>query len=179
MLRQVDTATFLVAYTQECFLLLLFFYSLLLCASSPRFTTIMATTQVGSDAHFELARQVAKESMVLLKNTKQRLPLSKNDFSGSSQLGLLGNSANDSILLMGNYHGDPSRPVVTPLSAFQSLLGETRVNYDQGVWVTGEGSWDFTQAIQVRLDISLAAFFQSFFKPAVLVVFANAIPVNF
>ena len=124
----------------------------------------MATTQVGSDAHFELARQVAKESMVLLKNTKQRLPLSKNDFSGSSQLGLLGNSANDSILLMGNYHGDPSRPVVTPLSAFQSLLGETRVNYDQGVWVTGEGSWDFTQAIQVRLDISLAAFFQSFFS---------------
>jgi beta-glucosidase-like glycosyl hydrolase len=122
------------------------------------------TTQVGSDAHFELARQVAKESMVLLKNTKQRLPLSKNDFSGSSQLGLLGNSANDSILLMGNYHGDPSRPVVTPLSAFQSLLGETRVNYDQGVWVTGEGSWDFTQAIQVRLDISLAAFFNRFFQ---------------
>jgi len=66
--------------------------------------------------------------------------------------------------LMGNYHGDPSRPVVTPLSAFQSLLGETRVKYDQGVWVTGEGSWDFTQAIQVRLDISLAAFFQSFFS---------------
>jgi beta-glucosidase len=124
----------------------------------------MATTQVGSDAHFELARQVAKESMVLLKNTKQRLPLSKNDFSGSSQLGLLGNSANDSILLMGNYHGDPSRPVVTPLSAFQSLLGETRVNYDQGVWVTGEGSWDFTQAIQVRLDISLAAFFNRFLQ---------------
>ena len=70
-----------------------------------------STTQVGSDAHFELARKVAKESMVLLKNTKQRLPLSKNDFSGSAKLGLVGNSANDSVLLMGNYHGDPSRPV--------------------------------------------------------------------
>ena len=106
----------------------------------------ISSSEIGSETNFELARQVARESIVLLKNVNQRLPLSK---TSASSIGIVGNSANDTILLLGNYHGDPSQSVVTPLAAFESVLGTENVNFDRGVWVTGEGSWDFTAAVQV------------------------------
>ena len=95
--------------------------------------------QVGSDAHIALAKKTALESMVLLKNSHQRLPLSRSKIKN---IGILGNSANDSLVLLGNYHGDPAfGKVVTPLEAVTTLYGENNVFFDRGVWVTGEGNF--------------------------------------
>lgn len=66
-----------------------------------------ATKEMGSPAHRDLALEVAKESIVLLKNDHEILPL-----SGKIRTILLtGPFANSLPVLLGNYHGTPLEPV--------------------------------------------------------------------
>ncbi len=58
-------------------------------------------------AHRELARKVADESIVLLKNVRQTLPLTKR----LKSVAVIGAYASDPYVLLGNYHGTPSNPV--------------------------------------------------------------------
>ena len=104
---------------------------------------------MGSEPHFTLARVAARESIVLLKNSNARLPL-KQPRDAGSRIGIIGSSANDSLVLLGNYHGAPAYDkVLTPLEAIVGLYGQEHVHYTPGVWVTGEGTWDFTSALEV------------------------------
>ena len=78
--------------------------------------------------HDRLARRVAQESMVLLKNDGI-LPLRKD----IGTIAVVGPNADDLITLLGNYHGTPSRPV-TILSGIRSAVSPgTRVLYARGV----------------------------------------------
>ena len=61
-------------------------------------------------AHRELARQVARESIVLLKNDHNTLPLRKD----LRTIAVIGPNANQWRMLLGNYNGIPKDPV-TPL----------------------------------------------------------------
>jgi beta-glucosidase len=56
--------------------------------------------------HGELAREVAQESMVLLKNGNGTLPLGK-----PKSIAVIGPFADDVSVLVGNYNGTPSHPV--------------------------------------------------------------------
>ena len=76
-----------------------------------------------SPAHRELALEAAHKSIVLLKNERQTLPLSKR----LKTLAVIGPDADDVPVLLGNYNGVPSAPV-TPLEGIRSKLGSsTRV----------------------------------------------------
>ncbi len=79
-------------------------------------------------AHRALARQVARESMVLLKNQGGALPLRKN----LGTIAVIGPNANDPEMLLGNYNGIPKDPI-TPLRGVREAVGaRTRVLYARG-----------------------------------------------
>ncbi len=79
-------------------------------------------------AHRELSRQVADESIVLLKNARHTLPLKKS----LKSVAVIGVYADDIDVLLGDYHGTPSEPV-TILQGIRNKLGpDVRVRYAGG-----------------------------------------------
>jgi beta-glucosidase len=91
---------------------------------------------VGSEAHTQLALQAARESITLLKNEGNLLPL---DPAGIKTIAVIGPNANRSLL--GGYSGVPKRDV-TVLEGIQARLGErVKVLYSEGCKITIGGSW--------------------------------------
>ena len=80
-------------------------------------------------AHRELARQVARESIVLLKNENNTLPLRKN----AGTIAVIGPNADQWRMLLGNYNGIPKSPV-TPLRGIRDAVSASgaRVIYALG-----------------------------------------------
>ncbi len=80
-------------------------------------------------ANRQLARQVARESMVLLKNAQNVLPLSP----GLRSIAVIGPYADRVSVLLGNYNGDPENPV-TILQGIRNRAGSgTIVRFAPGV----------------------------------------------
>ncbi|MGA9406139.1 MAG: glycoside hydrolase family 3 C-terminal domain-containing protein [Bacteroidota bacterium] len=83
-----------------------------------------------SQPHKDLALKLAHESIVLLKNENQTLPLSKK----LKKVAILGPNADDRETPLANYNGFPSE-IITPLKGLKAKLGkETQIYYAQ---VTG------------------------------------------
>jgi len=82
----------------------------------------------------QLALETARNSMVLLKNRDNILPLKKN----CGTVAVIGPNSDQTFVLLGNYNGTPSDPV-TPLRGIkEKLSGTAEVLYAQGCnWVAG------------------------------------------
>jgi len=78
-------------------------------------------------AHRALARQAARESIVLLRNKHHTLPLSKS----LRTIAVIGPDADDPRMLLGNYNGEPADPI-TPLRGIREALPGVRVIYARG-----------------------------------------------
>jgi beta-glucosidase len=79
--------------------------------------------------HREFALEVSKQTMVLLKNENNILPLDKNKIKS---IAVIGPNADNRTALMGNYHGTASR-YITVLEGIQDMVGEdVRVFYSEG-----------------------------------------------
>ena len=84
--------------------------------------------EVDSAPHRQLALQTARESMVLLKNVNNVLPLAHN----IKTVAVVGPNAASLAALEGNYNAIPSHPV-TPLDGLRDALhGHATVLYAQG-----------------------------------------------
>ncbi len=84
--------------------------------------------KVECEEHLEVAQQLARESVVLLKNDGV-LPL--KDVAGKT-IGVIGPNANSREALVGNYHGTSSR-YITVLEGIQDKVGHNgRVLYSEG-----------------------------------------------
>lgn len=70
--------------------------------------------------HQELAKRMAQESIVLLKNKKGVLPLSKDKLK---KIVVMGPNADNKEALLGNYNGYPTR-MLTPLQAIRERIGD-------------------------------------------------------
>jgi beta-glucosidase len=81
-----------------------------------------------SAEHRALALQAARESIVLLKNEADLLPLRKD----LSAIAVVGPNADDMEVLLGNYNGTPSRAVTALESIRQKVTPDTQVYYAQG-----------------------------------------------
>jgi beta-glucosidase len=91
---------------------------------------------VGSEAHAELALQAARESITLLRNEGNLLPLHPD---GIKTIAVIGPNADHSLL--GGYSGVPKRDV-TVLEGIRARLGKrVRVLYSEGCKITIGGSW--------------------------------------
>jgi beta-glucosidase len=83
---------------------------------------------VDSKEHKELALEAARKSIVLLKNSKNTLPLKKD----LKTIAVIGPNADQWQMLLGNYNGVPSDPV-TPLRGIQrKVSASTKVLYAAG-----------------------------------------------
>src|SRR5579863_1345706 len=83
---------------------------------------------VDSKEHRQLTLEIARKSIVLLKNTQNTLPLSKR----LTTIAVIGPNADDSALLLGNYNGTPSY-TITPLQGIRQKLGpQTTILYTKG-----------------------------------------------
>ena len=85
---------------------------------------------VASKEHKQLALQMAREGIVLLKNNGI-LPFT----SRHSSLVVMGPNANDSVMMWGNYSGYPTY-TITALQGLQQLLGKNNVKYVPGCGLT-------------------------------------------
>ena len=81
-----------------------------------------------SPEHDRLARKVAQESIVLLKNDGV-LPLRKD----LGTIAVVGPTADDLVSLLGNYTGTPSRPVTILAGIRNAVSPGTKVVYARGV----------------------------------------------
>lgn len=81
-----------------------------------------------NNAHAALARKAAQESIILLKNEKEMLPLSKSIKS----VAVIGPNANNIQSLLGNYSGEPSHPVTVFQGLKNKLHPEVQVTYQEG-----------------------------------------------
>ena len=103
-----------------------------------------------------VAEKLAEESMVLLKNYRQILPLSAN----IRRIALVGPLANDSIDLMGSWEGQGiPESVETLLEGFEKeWKGKAVLNYARGCDFQGENESGFEEAIQAaeKSDVIVA-----------------------
>lgn len=84
--------------------------------------------EIASQQHHEVALKMARESMVLLKNEKNVLPLQ----SKVKSILVTGPAADDPDTLLANYNGIP-RQIVTPrLGIEQEFAGKAKVRFAQG-----------------------------------------------
>ncbi|HEX8285890.1 MAG TPA: glycoside hydrolase family 3 C-terminal domain-containing protein [Pyrinomonadaceae bacterium] len=87
-----------------------------------------------SAAHRELARAAARESVALLKNEGDTLPLKKD----LKTLAVIGPNADSLEVLLGNYHGIPSKWVTAVEGIRQKVSPGTTVLHAAGTTLTGE-----------------------------------------
>lgn len=81
---------------------------------------------VDSKEHRDLALRMAHESIVLLQNKKNVLPLNKK-----MKIAVVGPNANDSVMQWGNYNGFPSH-TVTLLEGIKQYVPEAQIIFEPG-----------------------------------------------
>ncbi|MCJ7623864.1 MAG: glycoside hydrolase family 3 C-terminal domain-containing protein [Anaerolineaceae bacterium] len=87
---------------------------------------------IDSVEHRSLALKAARESIVLLKNENNLLPLRKDIAS----IAVIGPNADDARVLLGNYNGTPEI-AVTPLAGIRGKVSSsTEVNFAPGCGIT-------------------------------------------
>jgi beta-glucosidase len=82
---------------------------------------------VNNEEHRKLTLDMARESMTLLQNKNNILPLKKS----VGKLAVIGPNAGDKPVLWGNYNGTPVR-TITILDGITSKLSAERILYDKG-----------------------------------------------
>ena len=91
-------------------------------------------SQNDTPEHRQLALQTARESIVLLKNANNTLPLKKD----LKSIAVIGPNADAPEVLWGNYYGRPSR-LITPLAGIKAAVSpNTKVTYALGSSLAGE-----------------------------------------
>jgi beta-glucosidase len=88
-----------------------------------------------SEEHRKLSLKAAEESIVLLKNDNNTLPLKKD----LKKIAVIGPTADSYQMLLGNYNGTPSR-YVTPLQGIKNKISPgTELVYEVGCNLVAEG----------------------------------------
>lgn len=106
-----------------------------------------AAEVIGCAEHARLARQIAQEGIVLLKNADQTLPLKKD----TSKIAVIGPNANHMYNQLGDYTSPQQRSrIVTLLDGVRNKLGsgtEEQVLHALGCRIRGDSREGFEQAL--------------------------------
>ena len=82
-----------------------------------------------NQAHRNLARKAAQESVVLLKNQNKVLPLNKTELNS---IAVIGPNAHNAQSLWGNYNGTPQNPVTVFEGIKNKVSPQISVQYEEG-----------------------------------------------
>jgi beta-glucosidase len=122
----------------------------------PYVNSSRAGSVVHSEKHQELALQVAREGVVLLKNKNNLLPVNRNVRS----IAVIGPNADDEINQLGDYTSvniPDSQEIISVLEGIRSRAGkDTRVSYVKGCEVTGTSLNEIRKAEQAARRSDLA-----------------------
>src|SRR5213083_696505 len=101
----------------------------------------------------QLARRVAEESIVLVKNDAQLLPLA----SRVHTVAVIGPLADDKVSALGSWpgRGDP-RDAVTPLEGIKARAGSVSLLYAKGCGITDTVSAGFAEAVAAAKQADVA-----------------------
>jgi beta-glucosidase len=113
---------------------------------------------VNSELHKQYALEMAKQSVVLLKNDNKVLPLPDK----IKRIAVIGPNANDAELMLGNYNGEPAH-VTTLLEGIKNIAGaETEILYHKGCYIVDTPNYnrfmDFKEALTVALKADVIIF---------------------
>jgi len=108
---------------------------------------------VDSPQHREMALEVARQSLVLLKNQDNLLPLDKNNVKS---VAVIGPNADETLVLTGNYMGTPAEPVSMLAGIRTAVASGTQVNYARGCEIIGGSLAGFDEAIQAAKKSQVA-----------------------
>lgn len=101
---------------------------------------------IGCEEHIQLARKVAQEGIILLKNEEKTLPLSKT----GTKLAVIGPNANHVYNQLGDYTSpQPRGQIITVLDGITRKLGADtgKVLYAPGCRIKGDSREGFAQAL--------------------------------
>ncbi len=103
------------------------------------------------------AREIAGRSMVLLKNSKDALPLKK----GPGSIAVIGPLADDRRAPLGWWSGDGKpEDTVTPLAGIKAKVSpQTKVGYAKGCDTQGDSTEGFAEAVALARDSDVAIMF--------------------
>jgi beta-glucosidase len=104
-------------------------------------------------AHRALALQVAQESLVLLKNADNFLPLA----DVPRRIAVIGANAHNRDVLLGNYNGTPSASV-TPYEGIKNRATHCDVQYASGCGLFSHDQTQFDQAITLAQQSDVIIF---------------------
>ncbi|MBX3085924.1 MAG: glycoside hydrolase family 3 C-terminal domain-containing protein [Anaerolineae bacterium] len=108
---------------------------------------------VDSPEHRALALEVAQQSLVLLKNQDQLLPLDKSKLRS---IAVIGPNADNTLVLTGNYMGTPSEPV-SVLAGIKALVEpDTEVRYARGCAILDGAKNGFAEAVDAATNAQIA-----------------------
>lgn len=108
---------------------------------------------VNSKPHQDLALRMARESIVLLQNKDNILPLDKK-----LTVAVMGPNANDSVMQWGHYNGFPAH-TVTLLEGIRAKLPDGQVIYEPGCEHTGgDASLNLQAAVDKVKDADVVIF---------------------
>lgn len=111
-----------------------------------------ATKNVKTKEHIALARQLAQESIVLLENKKQILPLSKN-----LKIAVIGPNADNPYNMLGDYTAPQNRAdIVTVLDGIKSKVGKEHVVYVKGCAIRDTTDLSIAEAVNAALKSDVA-----------------------
>jgi len=103
--------------------------------------------------HRELALEVARQSLILLKNQGNLLPLSRDDIRS---IAVIGPNAAETLVLTGNYMGTPAEPI-SVLAGIKALVAPgTEVIYARGCDIVDDSQNGFAEAIQAARKAQVA-----------------------
>ncbi|UKJ08829.1 glycoside hydrolase family 3 N-terminal domain-containing protein [Solitalea lacus] len=113
-----------------------------------------ASKLVGSTQNTQLANLVAKKSIILLKNEKQLLPLSKN----LKKIAVIGPNADNIYNQLGDYTApQPDERIVTVLEGIKNKVGKgMEVNYIKGCNIRDTTEQSIAQAVEVAKKSEVA-----------------------
>ncbi|HVG32756.1 MAG TPA: glycoside hydrolase family 3 N-terminal domain-containing protein [Pyrinomonadaceae bacterium] len=104
------------------------------------------------------AREVAGRSMVLLKNERDTLPISK----GTRSIAVIGPLADSQLDMIGSWSGDGRKEdAVTLLAGLRAKVAEfggaaTKINYAKGCDISGDSTEGFAEAVRVARESDVA-----------------------
>jgi len=89
--------------------------------------TKIPTSVIDCEKHRALALEMSRQTMTLLQNKDNILPLSKS----VKKIAVIGPNADDKPMLWGNYNGSPNQ-TITILDGIKSKVSSARIIYDKG-----------------------------------------------